>query len=77
VVKEKNSAKEIQLEYSFDRLSAKKIAQAYKLLVSERVWTTGARDECVKSRGEGDKYEDSSDLRTGVLRATERRTNHW
>ena len=70
MVKAKNSAKEVQLEYSFDRLSAKKISQAYKVLVPERVWTAGDRDECVEGRDEG-----SSDLRAGVLRAAERREN--
>jgi hypothetical protein len=72
VVKAKNCGKEIELEYSFDRLSAHKIVQAYRLLVPERIWTRGDRDE-----GIGSRYEDSSDLCTGLLGAAERGANHW
>ena len=77
MVKANNSGKEIELEYSFDRLAANKIAQAYKLLVPERIWATGNRDESVESQGEGNRYEDSSDLCAGVLGAAERGPNHW
>ena len=35
------SARAIQLEYQFDRLSSLRISQAYRVLVPDKVWGTG------------------------------------
>ena len=77
MVKAGKFGKEIQLEYSFDRLSANKIAQAYQLLVAERMWVRGEIEEGGENQGEGKECKDSRDVRASFLGATERRTNHW
>jgi hypothetical protein len=38
VVKRGKCLREIELEYSYDRLSAEKIIQAYRLLAPEKIW---------------------------------------
>jgi len=46
----KTITKEIELEYSFDRLSAKKIGQAYQLLVPNKIWPTSYGQQRVKQQ---------------------------
>jgi hypothetical protein len=75
VVKAKRFTKEIHLEYRFDRLSGSKIAQAYKILVPDKVWTTGDKDKAASQDG-GRQGEDCSVVRSSVLGAAERRANH-
>ncbi len=45
VVKRDKAARKIQLEYCFDRLSAKKISQAYNFLVPDKTWATGISND--------------------------------
>lgn len=41
MAKSRRTFKQIQLEYCFDRLSAKKVTLAYELLVPDKTWVTG------------------------------------
>src|ERR1700690_3447988 len=60
---------QVQLDYTFDRLRAPKLAQAYELLVpaQQRLVGTGVRKE-------GVVHEDGGDLCSSVLAAAARGT---
>jgi hypothetical protein len=49
VEKAKEGNRKIELEYSLDRLSAKKIGQAYQILVPDKTWQMGS-EEAIKHR---------------------------
>ena len=59
-------SRHVDLEYTFDRLLARKLEQAYDILVPDRVRRTG---EQTGLSGETD--EGCRDLRPGVVRSTE------
>ena len=75
--KKRKSEREVYLVYSFDRLSANKIVQAYRLLVPERVWATGYASEYVEEKGEVTGDEVGSDLCASVIGSAEGRKNNW
>jgi hypothetical protein len=77
VVKRDKAARKIQLEYCFDRLSTKKISQAYNFLVPDKTWTTGISNDRLEKRGRGSANDDSRNLYKSLLRSPKRRTNHW
>ena len=62
--------KTIELEYCFDRLLGSRLAQAYQLLVPDRVRVTGKR---AHEEGRTLTDEISGDLCPGLFGATERR----
>ncbi|NIR87116.1 hypothetical protein GWO13_05890 [Candidatus Bathyarchaeota archaeon] len=60
----------IEMEYSTDRLTTRKLSQVYQQLLPDRV------DEPEFALGETigeEAHETSSDLRAGIIGATERR----
>src|SRR5215472_19020508 len=59
----KSGSFQVHVSYSFDRLLEPKLAQAYEILVPCRERPVGA---CVKEV----EYENSGDLREGLVRAT-------
>jgi hypothetical protein len=63
--------RKVHIEYSFDRLSERKIIQAYRTLIPDKIWMTGHEGQGVKQAEEIIRDEDSSDLRPSLLRATE------
>jgi hypothetical protein len=67
VAKREKSSKEIELEYSFDRLSAKKIVQVYQLLVPEKIWETSSGKQYSEGKEEDIGHEHRSDIRSGIL----------
>jgi hypothetical protein len=77
VVKGKNCVRGIELEYSFDRLSAEKIIQAYQLLVPERVWKTVCANGPIRGQAGDGFNEVGSDLRESVLGSAKRGTYDW
>ena len=67
MAKDKTSTNRIiELEYSYDRLIDKKIIQVYRLLVPDRCWSNGSK-QTSKIAGEIFEYEDSSNIRKGLL----------
>jgi hypothetical protein len=77
VVKRDKSERRIQLEYCFDRLSAKKISQAYNFLVPDKTWATGISNHRLEKQDKGSANDDSRNLYKSFLRSPERSTNHW
>ena len=71
---EKRRWKKIELYYSFDRLATQKLSYVYQILVpKERAGRAkGSPDFALIGGGGG---ENSSDLRSSVLRTPERRAN--
>ena len=65
--KKKEPSKDIQLEYSFDRLSAKKIAQAYQILIPDRIWARGDINRWETKQEEEKEIENSSNLCKGII----------
>jgi hypothetical protein len=61
----KQNGKKIRLEYHYDRLSNRKIAQVYKILVPN--------DNTEKG---GNLNEDNGHLCTGIVKQTKRGKNH-
>lgn len=59
------------MEYTFDRLSEKKIIQAYRVLIPDKIWMTGQQSQCGCESEEIIRDEASGDLRPGLLRAAE------
>ena len=57
----------IELEYSYDRLMDKKIIQVYSLLVPDKCWTKDSK-QTSKIEGEISEYADSSNIRKSLLR---------
>jgi hypothetical protein len=74
VVKRRKCFRDIELEYSFDRLSAEKIIQAYQLLVPEKVWKTVCENGPIREQAGDGFNEVSSDLCTSVLGSAKRGT---
>ena len=60
-------ARQIELEHSFDRLAAKKIIQAYQLLVVDGRWATGEVTERVEAKEKGQGHEGGCDLCAGLF----------
>jgi hypothetical protein len=77
VAKRRKCFRDIELEYSFDRLSAEKMIQAYQLLVPEKVWKTVCANRPVKEQAGGGFNEVGSDLCTSVLGSAKRGTYDW
>jgi hypothetical protein len=67
VVKRNKPFREIQLEYSFDRLSVEKVVQAYRLLVPEKIWATADSRQSIERQKGGTGDESRGDLCAGVL----------
>ena len=65
----------IELEYSFDRLSSRKIGQAYHLLVPDKNWCTNSERNHVKGES-GGKREGCSDLCASIIGPTKGRTDY-
>jgi len=66
VVSSRETERAIELEYSFDRLSSCKISQAYLLVVPEKSWRTGFKEEPIRQES-GEEREGCSDLRKGIV----------
>jgi hypothetical protein len=77
VVKREKCSREIELEYSYDRLSSEKIMQAYRLLVPEKIWDRVYADNNLEERFGGPVDEASSDLCTSELRSAKRGAYDW
>jgi hypothetical protein len=58
------------MDYIFDRLSEKKIVQAYQVLIPDKIWATGHGNPGSGEPVESLRDEASGDLRTSVFRAT-------
>lgn len=71
VADKRQHSREIQFEYSFDRLSDKKIMLAYRALIPDKFWTTGHEPRSVLQTEEIIEDEAGSDLCPSLLRATE------
>lgn len=67
VAKREKSSKEIELEYSFDRLSAKKIIQIYQLLVPDKIWETSSGKQYLEEKEEDIGHEHRRDIRSSIL----------
>lgn len=67
MVKPKETERIIELEYSFDRLSSRKIGQAYQLLVPEKSWRTGPMQEDAVKQATGESHEVGSNLRARII----------
>jgi hypothetical protein len=63
--------RKIHTEYSFDRLSEKKIIQAYRALIPDKIWMTGHESQGLRQAEEIIRDEASGDLCPSLLRATE------
>jgi hypothetical protein len=74
-VAEKHRQKKIELHYSFDRLATQKLLYVYQILVPIKKADKAKEDPDLVLIG-GMRSENSSDLRTSVLRTPERRTNN-
>lgn len=69
MVKRAKCGRDIELEYSFDRLSAEKISQVYRLLVPEKIWEMGDTKESLRHEGaESVADEAGSDLHARIIR---------
>ena len=77
MVKKEKCFREIELEYSYDRLSPEKLMQAYRLLVPEKIWEQVHRDERLGEKLGGPANETGSDIYTGVLGPAKRGTYDW
>jgi hypothetical protein len=73
VVKRGNRFREIELEYSYDRLSSEKILRAYRLLVPEKTWERVYTDGSLGENIGGPADEAGSDLCASVLGPAKRR----
>jgi hypothetical protein len=65
VAKGRGKSKQIQLEYCFDRLSAKKLTLAYELLVPDCKWATG-KDRLQKPEKDS-ANDDGRNIRASVV----------
>ena len=72
----KSAARGIHLEYSFDRLSERKIIQAYQLLIPARSWATSSGADNSKEPAGSLGYEAGCNLRTSELGTAEGRAHH-
>ena len=75
VAKPRGTERTIELEYSFDRLSSRKIGQAYQLLVPDKNWCTNSERNHVKGEF-GGKCEGCSDLCASIIGPTKRGTDY-
>jgi hypothetical protein len=73
----KPTSKQIHLEYCFDRLSAKKIMLAYKLLVPDKMRITGGASESPSKSDKRISHDDSCDLRKSLIGSSKRGTYDW
>jgi hypothetical protein len=69
----KRSQKQIELDFCFDRLSAKKLALAYRLLVPDKSWTVG---RMMQEPDKGVANDDGSDLCESFIGTSKRRAYH-
>jgi hypothetical protein len=67
--KQKRQAK---ISYTYDRLGKQKLAQVYRLLVSDNNTNTVSNDYSFSESIEQTEYENSSNLYKGIQRPTER-----
>ena len=66
---------QIRMQYCFDRLSAQKVSQVYRLLVSEKI--KGLKEDVIEVGIRGDMQgEDSGHLDPSLLRQAEGIRNH-
>ena len=70
-------SREIELEYSYDRLSPEKIMQAYRLLVPEKIWRQVHTDERLGERIGDPANEAGGDLCESVLGSAKRGAYDW
>jgi hypothetical protein len=70
-------SKQIKLEYCVDRLSAKKLALAYELLVPDKTWVSGIFKDKAEKVQKDSAHDDGCDLRTSLLGSPERRRYDW
>jgi hypothetical protein len=68
---ERQSQRDVRLEYTFDRLLVAKLEQVYQILVPDRVRIVGDRSKLI---GAGD--EDGGNLRPGILGQAEGGEHH-
>jgi hypothetical protein len=71
----KRYPKQIEFDFYFDRLSAKKLALAYKLLVPDKSWTVGQAMQ-PPDKGKGVGNDDGSNLCESFLGTPKRRAYH-
>jgi hypothetical protein len=76
VAKAHKKTRKIELEHNFDRLAARKIIQAYELLVPDRRRETGEVIERVDAKEKDQRYEGSFDLCAGFFGSAKGRRYH-
>ena len=70
-VRERKLARNIELEYSYDRLIELKMIQAYQLLVPDKTW-----EKDINQHGKSRKYATSRDICEGVIGTSKRRAHY-
>jgi hypothetical protein len=69
----KKYQKQIELDFCFDRLSAKKLSLAYRLLVPNKSWTV---ERMMQTPDRGITNDDGSDICESFIGTTKRRAYH-
>ena len=67
MARDKASNRNIELEYSYDRLMDKKIIQVYSLLVPDKFWVKDPKPATTID-GENNEYADGCHIRKSLLR---------
>ena len=67
---------DIELEYSFDRLSKRKIIQVYQLLVPDRIWEIKNKKGFLDQKDGVTKDESDSNLCTGIIGSAKTRAHN-
>jgi hypothetical protein len=66
--REDKPVRQIRIEYKPDRLSPKKLSQAYQLLMPDKTWPVGKKNNTAKDKAR--ENETSSNLRQSLLGET-------
>lgn len=70
-VRERKLVRNIELEYSYDRLIDMKMIQAYQLLVPDKAW-----EKDINQHGKSREYATSRHIREGVIGTSKRRAHY-
>jgi hypothetical protein len=77
VAESRRISKQIELEYCFDRLSAKKLALAYELLVPDKIWVGGVCQQKHQKPQKDITHGDGCDLRASLVGSPKGRKYYW
>ena len=70
-VRERKLVRNIELEYSYDRLIDMKMIQVYQLLVPDKTW-----EKDINQQGKSRENGTSRDICEGVIRTSKRRAHY-